>query len=561
MCNPEQRASSIRAMKRAVWVLLLPLLAAYGQTRSRLADYALILKDEPAARVTAGAVKAHLARIQNAQATVAAALKARKVEMTGANQVLVNAVFVSATHEAALGLRNIPGVAHVVRLPRFKPDLNRALDLQNVRAAWSAPGGDANAGAGIKIGIIDSGIDINHPGFQDPSLAPPAGFPKGNTAYTNQKVIVARSYVQLDSAGYDPNDPVATSHPDDYTPRDRMGHGTAIAMIAAGVQNTGPAATIEGVAPKAFLGNYKVFGSPGINDTARFAAIIQALQDAVADGMEIVTLSLSEGDPAFYAPLDVDPACGGDGTCDIISQAVENAVKQGVVVVASAGNDGNIGQRTPTLDTIHYPGTAPSAITVGAVMNAHTFYQSVVVNGSGSPGTLRAVFGDGPHIAAKLTAPVRDVTQTGNDGLACASMPGGSLTGTIALIQRGTCAFSDKINNAQNAGAIGVIIYQLAGQDTIFGNWNAQNTGIPAVMIGNTDGLALKSYLASNSSATATLDPSLTEAPATASVMWPASSRGPSPGTFGSTPTNVIKPELVAVGVGVYTATGPERRH
>ncbi len=540
-------------MKRAVWILILPVLAAHGQTHRRLADYALILKDTPAARVSAGATRASIARIRSAQAAVASELENRKVEVIGSNQVLVNAIFVSTTRESALRLRNIPGVAHVVRLPRFKPDLSRALDLQNVKAAWSALDGDANAGAGIKIGIIDSGIDINHPGFQDPSLTPPAGFPKGEAAYTNSKVIVARSYVPLDSAGYNPDDPVATSHPDDYSPRDHMGHGTAIAMIAAGVRNTGPAGTIEGVAPQAFLGNYKVFGSPGINDTARFAALLQALQDALADGMDIVTLSLSEGDPAFYGPLDTDPDCGG--ACDIISQAVESAVSQGMVVVASAGNDGSVGQRVPTLNTIHYPGTAPSAITVGAVMNSHTFYQSVVAVGKTSSRTLRALFGDGPHIATKLTAPVRDVSQTGNDGLACSSMPGGTLAGAIALIRRGTCSFSDKINNAQNAGAIGVIIYQSSGQETLFSNWNAQDTGIPAVMIGNSDGVSLAGDIASNTVVSATLDPSLTEAETTPGTMWPASSRGPSPGTFGVTPTTAIKPELVAVGAGIYTAT------
>jgi len=93
-----------------------------------------------------------------------------------------------------------------------------------------------NAGAGIKIGLLDTGIDQNHPAFQDPSLTPPAGFPKydaGNLAYTNNKVIVARSYVSVLAAG-SPGDPAADSRPDDLSPRDRMGHGTALAMIAAG---------------------------------------------------------------------------------------------------------------------------------------------------------------------------------------------------------------------------------------------------------------------------------------------------------------------------------------
>ena len=68
-----------------------------------------------------------------------------------------------------------------------------------------------------------------------------------------------------------------------------------------------------------------------------------------------------------------------------------------------------------------------------------------------------------------MTGPLRDVAKLGNDGLACSALPAGSLAGAIALIQRGTCFFSDKINNAQNAGAIAVVIYQSSGVDTIRG--------------------------------------------------------------------------------------------
>lgn len=552
-------------MRKETLVVFLLVFAAFGQTRSHMVDYALVLSDPPVAQKTHSRVtlqspesQARLRSIRVAQGGVVAELKRRKVPVTGAGQILVNAVFVTASRETAAQLREIPGVAYVVPAPPLHMDLNRALDLQNVPAAWSAVGGASNAGAGIKIGIIDSGIDLNHAGFQDPSVTPPAGFPKGESSYTNNKVIVARSYVALDSVGYDPADPIATSHPDDYSPRDRVGHGTAIAMIAAGVQNTGPGGTIQGVAPKAFLGNYKIIGSPSINPFARFSAFQQALQDALTDGMDIATLSLSEGNAAtFYGPLDNLPECGGD--CDIYSQAVENAIRNGMVVVVSAGNDGDIGKRVPTLNTIHYPGTAPSAITVGASMNSHVFFQSVHVNGSSVPASLqniKALFGDGPHIASPLSGPIRDVTQLGNDGLACASLAGGSLTGAVALIQRGgVCSFSDKIINAQNAGAIAVVLYQVSGQDSVFSSLFATDTGIPAVMIGNSDGVALKSFLSSNSSVTVSLDPALASSEAQPDTVWPASSRGPSPGTFANTPTSVIKPELVGVGANIYTAT------
>src|ERR1019366_8080361 len=99
--------------------------------------------------------------------------------------------------------------------------------------------------------------------------------------------------------------------------RDRQGHGTAIAMIAAGVQNACALGTIIGVAPKAFLGNYKVFGSPGVNEYTFRSVWIQALTDAVNDGMDIVTLSLGEGDPAFFGQLDTGiGVCGDPNDCD-----------------------------------------------------------------------------------------------------------------------------------------------------------------------------------------------------------------------------------------------------
>ncbi len=547
---------------RQVLAVLTMAVAGFGQTHGRMAEYALILDDAPVARTmpSRAALSGALARerlrtIRKAQSAVTAELQRRKLQVTGASQLLLNAVFVMAAPGDLPTLCAIPGVARVTPAPRLHLDLDRAVSLANVPAAWNALGGAANAGAGVKIGIIDSGIDQNHPGFQAPGLTAPAGFPKGDTNYTNNKVIVARSYVAQSAVGYgaDPANIPATSRPDDYSPRDHVGHGTAIAMIAAGVQNTGPAATIQGVAPGAFLGNYKVVGSPGVLDYPLFSAVIQALEDAVTDGMDIVTLSMSESDTAFYGPLDTDNSPNGcGGVCDTLSEAVEAAVAQGVVVVVPAGNDGASGFRPQTLNTIESPGVAPSAITVGATMNGHRLNQAVRVNGLPN---IQALFGDGPKPPGPITAPIRDVAQLGNDGLACSALPAGALAGAIALIQRGTCFFSDKINNAQNAGAIAVVLYQAAGQNPIYGGLGVQDTGIPAVLIGNADGLTLKSFLASNSGATATLDPAFTPSDTTANIMWPQSSRGPSAGNWGTTPTAVVKPEIVAPGVDIYTAT------
>src|ERR1017187_6980554 len=558
-------------MKRAISALFLLVLAGFGQSRSGMVDYALLLEDAPVAQKTQGPLalqsadaQAQMSRIRTAQSSLLAELQRRKVTVGGASQVLVNAIFVRTTPETAAELLHLPGVVHVVRVPRLHRDLNTALGLVNVPGAWNAiSGGSANAGAGIKIGIIDTGIDQNHPTRRSSDLTPPPGFPKGDSNYTNNKVIVARSYVALDS--YTDRPPVANpvySTPDDTTPRDRVGHGTAIAMIAAGVQNTGPQGTIQGVAPKAFLGNYKIFGSPGLNDYALYAAFDKALLDAVADGMDVVTLSLSEGNMPSYGPLDVDTTCSSDGSalpCDIYAQAVESAVSAGVVVVTAAGNDGDIGKLPHTLSTIHTPGTAPSSITVGATVNSHLLYQAVHLKGTGLPSNLQnlpALFGDGPHLTPP-SAPVIDVAQLQNNGLACAALPAGSLVGAVALIQRGSCVFADKVNYAQQAGAVGVILYQSIGIDTIYNTLGAQNTGIPAVMIGYRDGVNLKNFIDSNSGVTAQFDQAFTPVSNPPNSIWPASSRGPSIGSLnaGQYQTFVVKPELVAVGSGIYTAT------
>jgi subtilisin family serine protease len=169
-------------MKRAISALFLLVFAGFGQSGSRLVDYALLLEDAPVAQKTQGRLalqsadaQAQMARIRSAQDSLLAELQRRKVTVGGSSQVLVNAIFVRTTPETAAQLLHLPGVVHVVRAPRLHRDLNTALGLVNVPGAWSAiTGGAANAGAGIKIGIIDTGIDQNHPGFQDTSLAPPA---------------------------------------------------------------------------------------------------------------------------------------------------------------------------------------------------------------------------------------------------------------------------------------------------------------------------------------------------------------------------------------------------
>lgn len=521
-------------------LLVIASAASHGRTREH--DYALILQDQAVARKTSSramlrsaAAMSQLARVEAAQKSVSAELSRRSVRVTGSVQLLVNAVFIRATRQQAEALSGLPGVARVAYLPPIHMNLNTAVDVVNATAAWNAAGGVENAGAGVKIAIIDSGIDHTHPAFQDAGLQAPSGFPKGETAYTNGKIIVARSWVsQLPFADLDPRD----SKPDDVTPRDRFGHGTAIAAIAAGVRNTGPTGTITGIAPKAWLGNYKIIGSPGVNDTTRAPVLIQALEAAFDDGMDIAALSI--GDPAVYGALQRETFCSDDGTvanCDVRAQAVEAAIASGMTVVVSAGNDGASGNLAPTLASINTPGTAPSAITVGSSTNAHLFYSRVSASGQ----EFDALFGDGPRPAAPVSAPLRD---TG--GQYCALPTAGSLQGAVALIERGGCSFIDKVLNAQDAGAVGVVIINTSS-NTPIDPIGLVSASIPAAMVGNSAGSPLKSL--AQAGASVTLDPALHALPDTADMVAGFSSRGPNIHDF------AIKPELVAPGTGIYTAT------
>jgi len=516
---------------------------------------------------TQAASEPYRQHLREAQQAMRSRIEAMRIPVTGAVQHLLNGLFVRATPDRASALRTLPGVAAVVPLRRYR--IADQLSLSDVQQAWNsaAIGGQSKAGAGLKIGIIDTGIDQTHPSFQDSSLVAPAGFPQcdvpSNCAFTNNKVIVARSYVSTLTAGSNASNPAADSRPDDLSARDLMGHGTAVASVAAGAPSTYYSTAISGVAPKAFLGNYKVYGSPEVNDGASGAGIIQALDNAVMDGMDVV--NFSSGGPAYGGPLDTGATCGlptGE-SCDPLAAAFESAMKNGqVIVVAAAGNSGATGYQrltngAATYGTVSSPAYTPSVIAAGGIQNDVTYTHTINVTGGGVPANLATIAafpsGDGPTPAAPLTAPVVDVTQIGADALLCTVTPAaGSLSGAIALILRGTCNFSVKVANAQSGGAVGVVFINNSSDPSTLTGWGGlAGTTIPAFMISQSDGRNLQTFVDTNPSATAvrtmvTLNPSLGQVPAATLGIVPEAtayfaSRGPAIGTYG------VKPDVSAV--------------
>jgi minor extracellular serine protease Vpr len=557
-------------------IYLLFTLLSVASAEPRVGRYVLILSDPPLAKqvsarkdLRSAAASDRLRSIQDKQRAISDSLIPLGAKAIGGIQTLANEVFVIAPDDQMDAMRALPGVAAVYRDVPLKPTMNTAAGLMNAPAAWNALGGADKAGLGIRIAILDTGIDLNHAAFKDTTLTAPSpaiDCTKGTGLCTtpSNKVIVARNYMKQvnyfwlwDATTNKPvlNTDPSNTRPDDYTERDHSGHGTAMAAIAGGAQVTTPAdITFRGIAPKAQLGVYKIFGSPGLNEVTYASALQAALEDALLDGMDVAVVGVAEI-PIWY-PDDKPGICPAsdaiNGYCDWTTFAIRNAISKGLVVVTSAGNNGDLGTTSP-LGSITTPGTIPEAITVGAITNSHIAWQTVKIGGSGVPSdlqTVNAFFGNGPKPVQPVSAQVVDVSTLGNDGYACSALPGGSLSGKIALIQRGTCVRDTKINNANAAGAVAVILYEDADhRDFIFYMGALQNTGIPAVLIGNTAGVSLKNFLKTNANATATLDPTarLVDTQEVDTVSF-FSSEGPSI-------DGAIKPELVATGTDLYTAT------
>jgi minor extracellular serine protease Vpr len=299
-------------------------------------------------------------------------------------------------------------------------------------------------GDGIKVGIIDTGIDLQHPDF-------------GNRIKFGYD-FVGDNY---DSGSPDPakNTPV----PGQDTPDDCGGHGTHVAGIV------GANGTVKGVAPNVTLGAYRVFGCVGSTNSDVF---LKALEMAVDDGMDVVNMSL--GSPNGWPNYPN-------------AQAIGRITQLGLIVVASAGNSGGTG-----LYTTGGPGISEAAISVANVNNTTTIQSQAVVNGKTIGFTTATGSATVPVTGTSLIVRTGTPT-TPNDACNPVKPPVDSLTGKVALIRRGTCAFAEKVTNAIAAGATGVILY-----NNVPDPLNATaggNVSVPVIAISQVDGESISALL------------------------------------------------------------------
>ena len=259
-------------------------------------------------------------------------------------EVVLNGLAVVVPADRIDRLERIPGVAHITRSVGYRRQLDTTPQTIGAPTLW---GSDfAATGQGIKIAILDDGIEVDHPFFAPAGFTAPAGFPRGDASFTSAKVIVARAFPAPGATWKYAATPYDVENSE---------HGVHVAGIAAGNRGTvassgGTKHTLSGVAPGAYLGNYKVLTTPtpGFGLDGNSPEIAAGIEAAVKDGMDVINLSL--GEPEIVIERD------------LVVRALTGAARAGVVPVVAAGNDFDVVGN----GSVDSPGSTPEAITVAA---------------------------------------------------------------------------------------------------------------------------------------------------------------------------------------------------
>ncbi len=454
-------------------------------------------------------------------------------------------------------------------------------------------------GENIVVGVIDSGIAPNHPSLLDTEdrtpracrsewsrtsllglwlcmgfrnnpptevvYDPPVGFtgtcqagPGFEPSYCNNKIVGARFYVDgfLAQHELDPGEV--------RSPKDVDGHGTHIATIVAG--NSVDAkllgtrvGRVSGIAPRARIAVYKAcWLKPGATrGTCTTSDLVRAIDDAIADGVDLINYSVGSLDPELDEPDDL---------------ALLDALDAGVLTVVAAGNDG------PELDTIGSPSSAPWVLTTAASTQDGEFFDSgieitapselasaiVMREASFTPPLTRDDPIEARLIAADDGIATRAGTAAGSVRDACTPLKNSAeMDGRVALIERGGCEFQVKIANAEDAGAVAVVVYHDLGSPIVM-NGDSGSVDIPAVMISNADGQRLVDRLVADAEDNDIEDEDelvavrlargiFATVPGRPNVVADFSSRGPS-----ISDANFVKPDVTAPGVDILAGQTPE---
>jgi len=305
--------------------------------------------------------------------------------------------------------------------PAAEPEMDTALGMTGADSAQNELG---LTGSGIRVAVMDTGLDLGHPAFTG-------------------RIAAKRDLVG--NAFNGSNTPVPGNNPDDCN-----GHGTHVAGIIGGNDAT---TGFKGVAPDAQIGVYRVFGCTGSTNAD---IMIQAMEQALEDGMHVLNMSIGS---AFMTWPQYPTA-----------KAATRLVNQGVTVVASIGNSGASG-----LYSAGAPGVGEKVIGVASYDNTHVQLNYFT---TGADNTKVGYMPASPSPQAPTVGTATLAITASATNLGCDPLPANSMAGKYALISRGTCTFHAKALNAQNAGAAGVILY-----NNVPGPVAANVAGSPAITI------------------------------------------------------------------------------
>lgn len=465
-------------------------------------------------------------------------------------RLLINGFAIVAPQELAEKIGRVGGVAHIESAGHFaRPTLPKeetaAANATKTLAARNSVkfigGTEAHLrgirGQGMKVGIIDSGIDFTHSmlggvGTEDAFKA--VDPEKPTTAFPNAKVVGGVDFVgtKYNSGAPSFEDRVPKI---DANPMDEGGHGTHVAGTVAGVGDG--QTTYDGVAPDAALYALKVFGADGsTNDTVVIAALEFAADPNgdgdLSDRLDVVNLSLGSG----Y----------GSGHI-LYSEAIRNLSLGGTSVVASGGNSGDV----PYI--VGSPGATDEALSVAASvddMDHNWRFRALKFSTVDKPEILVEA------IEGAITKPLKDsgsiIAPLVYAGVADKDFSPelkAAIQGKIAFIDRGVVAFADKIKRAAEAGAIGVIIANNQPSDPIvMGGGDGTKFEIPGVMITKVLADELKEQMKKGDVVSEMTAPQVIEKPQLIDTMADFSSRGP------RSIDGALKPEISAPGEKIVSA-------
>lgn len=390
-------------------------------------------------------------------------------------------------------------------------------------------------GKGIKVGVIDTGIDYTHlmlGGTGNAADYENMDKEKETPHFPNKKVVGGFDFAGTD---YSPG----AVFPDwrvprpDVNPIDEGGHGTHVAGSVAGLGDG--VNTYDGVAPDADLYALKVFGNNGgTSDTVVIAAMEWAMDPNgdldPSDRLDVLNLSLGGN---FGKPYI------------LYSLAVKNLARAGVITTISAGNSG------PTPFIVGAPGTSNEAISVAASvdgMDKNWKFDAVAFSAK----DVEEFYAQ--RVEAAFTPSVVDKPVTGKlvyIGEAATDLSDEVkkiLKGNIALIDRGSVAFVDKVKRAEEAGAIGAVVANNKPGDAFVMGGEGE-AGIPAVMITLDQGTSIKAIMESKDVIANLATEKLIEKPEIVDTLTGFSSQGP------RSEDGLLKPEIAAPGYQIISAS------